>query len=250
MENYERGTGFSETDPIMHGNDSRAEQHVDLLEEHQIHPGLNQRRGQPFHQEKFPANPEIPLCYFPVQQHRTSAEGDKVVQTPGHWKGTMTQENKCLQCLDINGKQLPFHNYGMMCMSGMVAIYKIITYTSKEKPRTCKNEIGTKNFSHPNPKLTIQIASVLQVSAKDRAVALTWRVTLNPKKLKKDMLIAIAMLETKTVGVWIVWFQPRGRSKKGEDSAIEGMERMGNSIKIEIAPKRPSNPTAMSGVTE
>jgi len=75
-------------------------------------------------------------------------------------------------------------------------------------------------------------------------------VTLNPKKLKKDMLIAIAMLETKTVGVWIVWFQPRGRSKKGEDSAIEGIERMGNSIKIEIAPKRPSNPTATSGVTE
>jgi len=68
--------------------------------------------------------------------------------------------------------------------------------------------------------------------------------------LKKDILIATAMLETKTVGVWIVWFQPRGRLKKGEDSAIEGMERMGNSIKIEIAPKRPSNPTATSGVTE
>lgn len=244
-----RRTRSSETDPIMHWNDSRTEQHVDLLEEHQIHSGLNQRGGRPFHQEKSPTNPEIPLCYFPVQ-HRTSAEGDKVVQTPSHWKGTMAQENKCLQCLDINGKQLPFHNYGMMCMSGMVAIYKIITYTSKEKPRTCKNEIGTKNFSHPSPKLTIQIASVLQVSAKDRAVALTWRVTLNPKKLKKDILIAIAMLETKTVGVWIVWFQPRGRLKKGEDSAIEGMERMGNSIKIEIAPKRPSNPTATSGVTE
>jgi len=86
-------------------------------------------------------------------------------------------------------------------MSGIVTIYKIITYTSKEKPRTCKNETGIKNFSHPNPKLTIQIASVLQVSAKDRAVALTRRVTLNPKKLKKEMLVAIAMLETKTAGV-------------------------------------------------
>lgn len=110
--------------------------------------------------------------------------------------------------------------------------------------------MGIKNFSHPNPRLTIQIASVLQVSAKDRAVALTWRVTLSPKKLNIDMLIAIAMLEIKTAGVWIVWSQPRGRSKKGEDSAIEGMERMGNNIKIEMAPKRPSNPTATSGATE
>jgi len=82
-ESYERGTGYSEADPVMHGNGSRAEQHVDLLGEHRIHSGLNQRGGRPFHQEKFPINPEFPLCYFPVQQHRSLAEGDKVVQTPG-----------------------------------------------------------------------------------------------------------------------------------------------------------------------
>jgi len=60
-----RGTGFSETDPIMQGNDSGAEQHVDLLEEHQIHSGLNQRGGQPFHQEKFPTILRFLYAIFP-----------------------------------------------------------------------------------------------------------------------------------------------------------------------------------------
>ncbi len=110
--------------------------------------------------------------------------------------------------------------------------------------------MGIKNFSHPKPKLMIQIARVLQVSVRERAVALTWRVTLSPKKLNREMLIAIATPDQNTVGVSIVWCHPRGRSKKGVFSATEGMESMGNIKRIEIAPNNPSNPTAASGLTE
>jgi hypothetical protein len=55
------------------------------------------------------------------------------------------------------------------------------THTSNVKPVTWRREIGKISFSHPRPRLMIQIERVLQVSAKDLAVALTWRVTLNPK---------------------------------------------------------------------
>jgi hypothetical protein len=78
-----------------------------------------------------------------------------------------------------------------------------MTYTNKLNPKTWRTEIGHSNFSQPNPKLIIQIDSVLQVSVKLRAVALTYLVTLSPKKLKSEMLIAMAMPEYSTVGVWI-----------------------------------------------
>jgi hypothetical protein len=78
-------------------------------------------------------------------------------------------------------------------VSKVVAIGRNITHTSREKPRTCKNEMGIKNLSQPKPRLTIQMASVLQVSVKDRAVALTWRVTLKPKKLNSEILMATAI---------------------------------------------------------
>lgn len=96
----------------------------------------------------------------------------------------------------------------------------------------------------------IQMARVLQVSVKERAVALTWRVTLNPKKLNSEILIAIAIPDQNTVGVLMVWRKPRGRSKKGVVAETAGMERMGNNRRIEMAPKSPSYPTASSGLTE
>src|SRR5260221_8812852 len=101
------------------------------------------------------------------------------------------------------------------------------SYTRRENPKTCKREMGNNNFSHPIPTLIIQMESVLQVSVSDRAVALTWRVTLNPKKLNNAMLKQIAMPEYSTFGVSIVWCQPRGRSKKGVNSVTEGITRMG-----------------------
>ena len=50
----------------------------------------------------------------------------------------------------------------------------------------------------------IQIESVLQVSVSDRAVALTCRVTLRPKKLKSEMLTQMASPEYSTAGVLII----------------------------------------------
>ena len=79
-----------------------------------------------------------------------------------------------------------------------------VTYTRKEKPNTCKRETGNKNFSQPNPRLMIQMASVLQVSVRERAVALTCRVTLKPKKLKREMLTQMANPEYSTDGVSII----------------------------------------------
>jgi hypothetical protein len=64
------------------------------------------------------------------------------------------------------------------------------------------------------------------------------------------MLHAIAKADQRTVGVSIIWCQPRGRSKKGVCEAIDGMERMGTQRMIEMKPKRPSYPTATRGATE
>ena len=55
------------------------------------------------------------------------------------------------------------------------------TYTRNVKPVTWRREIGNRSFSHPSPRLMIQMERVLQVSVKDRAVALTCLVTLRPK---------------------------------------------------------------------
>lgn len=115
-----------------------------------------------------------------------------------------------------------------------------VTYTRREKPRTCKNEKGTTNLSQPRPKLTIQMARVLHVSVKERAVALTWRVTLSPKKLNNEILIAMAIPDQNTVGVLMVWCHPRGRSKKGVMVETDGIDRMGNKSTIEVAPNNPS----------
>ena len=110
--------------------------------------------------------------------------------------------------------------------------------------------MGNNNFSQPSPRLTIQMESVLQVSVSDRAVALTWRVTLSPKKLNNEILMQIAMPEYRTLGVLIIWYQPRGRSKKGVSSDTAGMARMGINRTIDSVPKRPSHPTAMRGEIE
>jgi len=64
--------------------------------------------------------------------------------------------------------------------------------------------MGKSSFSQPRPRLTIQMERVLQVSVKERAVALTWRVTLSPKKLNRAMLRQIAAEEYKTFGVLII----------------------------------------------
>lgn len=78
------------------------------------------------------------------------------------------------------------------------------THTRNENPMTWRKDTGTTKCSQPRPRLMIQIASVLQVSTRLLAVALTWRVTLSPKKLNSDMLIAMATPEYKTVGVVII----------------------------------------------
>ena len=107
-------------------------------------------------------------------------------------------------------------------------------------PKTCRIEIGHSSFSQPNPKLIIQIDNVLHVSVKLRAVALTCLVTLSPKKLKSEILTAIAMPEYKTVGVLIIWYHPRGRSKKGVRDEIDWMERTGTKSNMVMTPKSPS----------
>lgn len=64
--------------------------------------------------------------------------------------------------------------------------------------------MGNNSFSQPKPKLIIQILNVLQVSVRLRAVALTCLVTLSPKKLNKEMLMAMAREDQRTVGVLII----------------------------------------------
>ena len=123
------------------------------------------------------------------------------------------------------------------------------TYTSNENPSICNNEIGKRSISQPNPKLTIQIASVLHVSVKLRAVALTCLVTLSPKKLNNEMLIATITPDQRTAGLPTVWCQPRVKSKKGERAVTEGIESIGMKMRIVMKPNSPSNPTATSGAT-
>ena len=81
---------------------------------------------------------------------------------------------------------------------------KGVTHTRREKPRIWRREIGKTIFSQPRPRLMIQIESVLQVSVSDRAVALTCRVTLRPKKLNSEMLTQMASPEYSTAGVLII----------------------------------------------
>lgn len=69
---------------------------------------------------------------------------------------------------------------------------------------TCNSDMGKRSFSQPNARLMIQILKVLQVSVKLRAVALTCLVTLKPKKLKSEMLHAMAMPDQRTAGVSII----------------------------------------------
>lgn len=57
---------------------------------------------------------------------------------------------------------------------------KNVEYTNSANPTICSHL----NDSHLRPRDTTQIKSVLQVSMVDREVALTMRVTDNPKKLK------------------------------------------------------------------
>lgn len=126
---------------------------------------------------------------------------------------------------------------------------QMATYTRRENPKTCNNEIGKRSFSQPKPRLTIHIASVLHVSVRLLAVALTCLVTLSPKKLNSAILHAITTPDQSTLGVPIVWCQPRVRSKKGERAATDGIERIGMKNRTVMTPKRPSNPTATRGAT-
>lgn len=75
------------------------------------------------------------------------------------------------------------------------------TYTSKAKPTIWRMDSGQTKASQPNPRLTIQIPRVLQVSTVLRVVALTQCVTLRPKKLKDPMENMMAKQDQKTVGV-------------------------------------------------
>ena len=81
-----------------------------------------------------------------------------------------------------------------------------------------------------------------------RVVADTWRVTPRPKKLKKPMENATATDESRTRRLEMVWCHPRGRSKNGERTAIDG-KRNGSAV-IEDRRRSPPHPTATSGVTE
>ena len=77
---------------------------------------------------------------------------------------------------------------------------------------------------------------------RDLELAETCLVTLRPKKLKKAMLSAMTTPDHKTVGLSIIWCQPRGRSKKVEREAH--VVRTGIKTIIVAAPKKPSRPTA------
>jgi len=79
-------------------------------------------------------------------------------------------------------------------------------------------------------------------TVRDLELAETCLVTLRPKKLKKAMLNAITTPDHKTVGLSIIWCQPRGRSKKVEREAH--VARKGMRAIMVVAPKRPSRPTA------
>lgn len=78
------------------------------------------------------------------------------------------------------------------------------TYTSKANPMIWRNDTGQTRASQPNPRLTIQIPRVLQVSTVLRVVALTLCVTLRPKKLKDPMESMMAKQDQRTVGVEII----------------------------------------------
>jgi len=69
----------------------------------------------------------------------------------------------------------------MLCEHYVNPLYGRLAYTKKENPSTCNNEMGKTSFSQPSPRLTSQIESVLQVSVKLLAVALTCLMTLKPK---------------------------------------------------------------------
>lgn len=100
--------------------------------------------------------------------------------------------------------------------------------------------MGKRSFSQPSARLTSQIESVLQVSVRLLAVALTCLVTLKPKKLYKEILMAMTMPDQRTLGVLTNWYQPLGRSKKGELEAIDGIARMGMHMMMVSAPNKPS----------
>ena len=148
-----------------------------------------------------------------------------------------------------------------------IDISRSITYTRTANPMTCTREIGNIRYSQPNRSDTevgnekrnvseveqnapIQMLSVLQVSVKLRAVALTYWVTLRPKKLKKAMETAVAMPVQSTTGLLTVCVHPRFKSKNSDLAAMEGIERKGMRRRTEKNPKNPSHPTATSGATE
>ena len=70
----------------------------------------------------------------------------------------------------------------------MRPLNKKVPYTKSTKPRTCNHL----KVSHPRKSDTIQMKRVLHVSMVDLAVALTVRVTDNPKKLKPLRKISIS----------------------------------------------------------
>jgi hypothetical protein len=146
------------------------------------------------------------------------------------------------------------------------------TYTSRPKPETWSRLSGKTRRSQPSPSETIQMSSVLRlrqlpphtdprqspthrhVSVRLRAVALTWRVTLRPKKLKRLIEHMIANPLQSTAGVPTIWFQPRRMSKKRAYALFASpggttKSTSGSSSATDAAPNAPSSPTATSGAT-
>jgi hypothetical protein len=58
--------------------------------------------------------------------------------------------------------------------------------------------------------------------------------------LNKEILIAMAIPDQRTLGVFTNWYQPLGRSKKGELEAIDGIAKMGMHMMMERVPNKPS----------
>jgi hypothetical protein len=58
--------------------------------------------------------------------------------------------------------------------------------------------------------------------------------------LNNEILIATAILDQSIAGELIIWYHPRGRSKKGVVVEIDGSDRIGNRSRIEIVPNSPA----------
>ena len=179
------------------------------------------------------------------REYRHGASANKVGAWQGCWTRTIKRKIFTRQLSTDESKtkiDLPCHNWPINKDASDTKDFGKGggAYTSNENPRTWRRDMGKSSFSQPRPRLISQMESVLHVSVRERAVALTWRVTLNPKKLNKDMLRQMASEEYRIAGELIIWYQPLGRSKKGDKALMDGIARIGTTRRIERVPKRPS----------